>query len=586
MSPSSVPTASMPAASAPTPPVPSATAESPELHSAASEPAACESTREPENGRSRTVCMRRMRRGTVDALLVGLLGFTLAVAFSWVPSLWYDEAATVIGATRSWAQLADMLDSVDAVHGLFYALMHVWFDLVGYTPFTLRLPSAIATGVAASLMVPLVRRFAPRATAVLAGLMFCLLPRITWMGEEGRSFALSTVCALLLTLVFLTASWRSATSRVVRPTAPGAGPRVAWLWWLLYCVVAIVATTLFLYVSLVVVAHGVTLAWTALAARRRAGWARGWGAAIRGWLAASVTAGLVLLPFAAEVVGQAGQVSWIKKIGATTFDDIVVVQWFLFNPAFAAFGWLLILGGLGVLARRAWQRRSATTRAASAEPASEAAMPSLLALVVPWLVVPTLVLIVLSLAMTPVFSPRYLACAAPAAAILMAIAVSSLPRRWLRVTAVLACVVLTAPGYIAQRLPEAKQQSSWNEVADLIAAERAQEPAGAGEAIIYGPVRQHPSATTRVIAYSYPDAFDGLVDVKLKTPAAQTGQLWETRYPLDEVTDRFTGIDTVWLVTSNRQDWRPSVTAKLAALGYDLNTEWNLTGVNVLRFAK
>lgn len=481
-----------------------------------------------------------------------------------------------------------MLDSVDAVHGLFYALMHVWFDLVGYTPFTLRLPSAIATGVAAALIVPLVRRFAPRAAAVLAGLMFCLLPRITWMGEEGRSFALSALCALLLTLIFLSASRRSAARSVVQPTGTEAKPRVAWLWWFLYFVVAIVATTLFLYVSLMVVAHGVTLAWTALAARQRAWWGPGWWAAARGWLAASVTAGLVLLPFVAEVVSQAGQVSWIKEIGATTFDDIVVVQWFLFNPTFAAFGWVLILGGLGVLLPRAWPRRAATARAADLEfsSAAVAGMPSLLALVVPWLIVPTLALIVLSLVMTPVFSPRYLAFAAPAAAILMAVAVSALPRRWLRVTAVLACVALTAPGYVAQRLPEAKQQSSWNEVADLIAAERAREPAGAGEAIIYGPVRQHPTATTRVIAYSYPDAFDGLLDVKLKTPAAETGQLWETRYPLDEVTDRFTGIDTVWLVTSDKQDWRPSVTAKLAALGYALDTEWNLTRVNVLRFAK
>ena len=348
-----------------------------------------------------------------------------------------------------------------------------------------------------------------------------------------------------------------------------------------------VATTLVLYASLVVLAHGVTVVCTALAARRvGAPGPSGW-AALRGWLAASVTAGLVLLPFAGEVVSQAGQVSWIKEIGARTFDDIVVVQWFLFNPAFAAFGWVLILGGLGVLVRQSWQRRSTSaTAVAGPETTTVRGATSLLALVLPWLVVPTLALIVLSLVMTPVFSPRYLAFAAPAAAILMAIAVSALPRHWLRVTAVLACVALTAPGYVAQRLPEAKQQSSWNEVADLIAAERALEPAGRGEAIIYGPVRQHPSATTRVIAYSYPDAFAGLLDVKLKTPAAETGQLWETRYPLDEVTDRFTGMDTVWLVTSNKQDWRPSVTAKLAVLGYDLNTEWNLTGVNVLRFQK
>ena len=365
MPPSPVPTAPGPAASVPAASEP-----------AASEPAASAGTTqasgptvESSEFRSSTARGTRMRmwlrRGTADAPLIGLLGFTLAVAFSWVPSLWYDEAATVIGSTRSWAQLADMLDSVDAVHGLFYALMHVWFDLVGYTPFTLRLPSAIATGVAAALIVPLVRRFAPRAAAVLAGLMFCLLPRITWMGEEGRSFALSALCALLLTLIFLSASRRSAARSVVQPTGTEAKPRVAWLWWSLYFVVAIVATTLFLYVSLMVVAHGVTLAWTALAARQRAWWGPGWWAAARGWLAASVTAGLVLLPFVAEVVSQAGQVSWIKEIGATTFDDIVVVQWFLFNPTFAALGWVLILGGLGVLVHRAWPRRAATAMSGS-----------------------------------------------------------------------------------------------------------------------------------------------------------------------------------------------------------------------------
>lgn len=572
----------MPPSTAPIQTVPAATAANPVTPAAdtAAEPNAAAADR------SRRLPGRRMRPGTRDALLIGLVGFTLAVAFSWVPSLWYDEAATVIGATRSWAQLAEMLESVDAVHGLFYALMHVWFDLVGYTPFTLRLPSAVATGVAAALLVPLVGQFAPRATALLAGLLFCLLPRITWMGEEGRSFALSTMFALLLTLVFLAASRRStAPSAVASGSSSARRVWVRWRWWALYAVLAIVATTLFLYVCLVVVAHGVTALCTVLAARRGRA-PRGWAALI-GWGAASAVAGLVLLPFVDEVVGQAGQVGWIKEIGATTFDDIVVVQWFLFNPGFAAFGWVLILGGLAVLGIRA--RRGRLGRTAGFAQAADAAVPgqpSLLALVVPWLVVPTLALIVLSLVMTPVFSPRYLAFSAPAAAILMAVAVSALPRRWLRVTAVLACVALTAPGYVAQRLPDAKQQSSWNEVADLIAAERALEPAGAGEAIIYGPVRQHPSATTRVIAYSYPDAFAGLVDVKLRTPAAETGQLWETRYPIDEVTDRFTGMDTVWLVTSDKQDWRPSVTAKLAVLGYGLDTEWNLTRVNVLRFEK
>lgn len=540
---------------------------------------------EPDRVRGGAGVSRLLPR-RADPLLIGLLGFTLSAAFSWVPSLWYDEAATVIGSTRSWPQLVEMLGSVDAVHGLFYALMHLWFDLVGYSPFTLRLPSALATGVAAALVVLLVRRFTPRGTALLAGLLFCLLPRVTWMGGEGRSFALSTLLALLLTLVFLTASERSASQTPGVAGGLGAsGRRADGRWWLLYGVLAILSTTLFLYVCLIVVAHGVSAVWAALAGGSRA---RGGWAAVRGWMAASVVAGLVLLPFVAVVVGQAGQVSWIAEISPSSVDDIVVVQWFLYNPRFAVLGWALILGGLGVLGRRAWLGRVTADTAAPAP--GTPGVPSLLALLVPWLLLPTLTLIALSVLTTPVFSPRYLAFAAPAAAILMAVAVSALPRRWLRVTAILACVAVAAPGYVAQRLPEAKQESSWNEVADLIAAERAAErlssPDATGEAVIYGPVRQHPSATTRVIAYAYPDAFAGLVDVKLRTPAAETGQLWETRYPLAEVTDRLIGLDTVWLVTSNKQDWRPSVTARLAGLGYALDREWNLTGVNVLRYER
>jgi mannosyltransferase len=169
--------------------------------------------------------------------------------------------------------------------------------------------------------------------------------------------------------------------------------------------------------------------------------------------------------------------------------------------------------------------------------------------------------------------------------VLIGVGIDALRRRWLIVTALVALIGLAAPQYIAQRQPEAKQQSSWSEVADLIAQERASHP-GETAGIIYGPVRRHPSATTRVIAYSYPDAFEGLIDVKLKTPAAQTGDLWETRYPLDQVTDRFTGVDAVWLVTSDKQDWRPSITAKLAELGYSPVDEWGLTGVNVLRYER
>ena len=508
-----------------------------------------------------------VRASARDALLVALFGTLLTLAWSWQPSIWFDEAATVSATMRSWPELARMLLSIDAVHGLYYAGMHLWLDLVGYSPFALRLPSAVCVGVAAALTVILVRSRAGRRTAVLAGVAFCLLPRVTWMGTEGRSYALTAALAVALTLIFV-AAWR-------RGPAPR---RIRVLWWSLYGVVAVVATVTFIYLAFLVGAHGLTALWTVWAGRRRDRPAR---SSLLGWAVASVAAAALLVPFALGVVSQSGQVSWIAPISWGSWNGVFVTQWFYLNRPFAVAAWALVLVGVLVLVRTARRRRAT----GSPVPRVQARNPSLLAIAVPWLVVPTLGVILASAIATPLYSPRYLTFSAPAVAILIGVALDALRRRWLIVVALVALVGLAAPQFVAQRQAEAKQNSSWSEVADLIAGERAANPDETA-AIIYGPVRQHPSATTRVIAYSYPDAFDGLIDVKLKTPAAQSGGLWETRYPLDAVTDRFDGVDAVWLVTSDKQDWRPSVTDKLAALGYTLEEEWGLTGVNILRYVR
>lgn len=507
-----------------------------------------------------------VRRGYRDAILVGLFGTLVSLAWSWQPSVWFDEAATVSATMRSWPELARMLQTIDAVHGLYYAGMHLWLDLVGYTPFTLRLPSAVCVGVAAALVLLLVRSRASRRVAVLAGIVFCLLPRVTWMGAEGRSYALTAALAVTLTLVFITA-WR-------RGPAPR---RTRVLWWTLYGVTAVVGTMTFIYLAFLVAAHGVTALWTLWAGRRE----RAVRASMLGWALGAGAAAVLLMPFALSVVRQSGQVSWIAPISWGSWRGVFLTQWFYLNPPFAIAAWVLVVGGIIALVRAARRQRGSLSPAAGPGGRN----PSLLAIALPWLVVPTLGVIGVSALLSPLYSPRYLTFCAPAVAILIGVGLDALRRRWLIVTALVVLAGLAVPQFIAQRQPEAKQNSSWSEVADLMSRERAAHP-GETAAVVYGPVRQHPSATTRVIAYSYPDAFAGLIDVKLKTPAAQTGDLWETRYPLGEVTHRFAGVDAVWLVTSNKQDWRPSVTAKLGDLGYRRVEEWALTGVNVLRYER
>jgi mannosyltransferase len=147
-------------------------------------------------------------------------------------------------------------------------------------------------------------------------------------------------------------------------------------------------------------------------------------------------------------------------------------------------------------------------------------------------------------------------------------------------------MILSGPSWWDQRQPTAKDRASWNQVAELIGSDRSAETTDIDAGIVWGPVRRHPTATSRIIQYSYPEAFVGLDDFTLKTSASDTGRLWEEQYPLENVLGRTTDLDVVWLVTSDRQDWRPRVTALLATQGFTVEDEWNLPRTNVLKFSR
>ena len=102
----------------------------------------------------------RLRPALLDPLIVGVLGAAVSLAGAARPSFWYDEAATISASySRSLPQLWEMLGNVDAVHGLYYLLMHGWFQVFPPTEFWSRAPSGLAVGVAAAGVVVLGRQF-------------------------------------------------------------------------------------------------------------------------------------------------------------------------------------------------------------------------------------------------------------------------------------------------------------------------------------------------------------------------------------------------------------------------------------------
>jgi mannosyltransferase len=485
------------------------------------------------------------RRGSVLVpVLVGLGGLGVSLVGITVPSVWYDEAATIAAATRPWPDLWRMVGTVDAVHALYYAIMHVVFDVVGYTPFTLRAPSAVAAGATAALTVVLGRQLGSARFGALAGLTFCLLPRASWMGAEGRSFALSALLAVALTVVLVHAL-RSPARR----------------WWVLYGVLVVAACLVFIYLAFVVVAHGVTVAW--LLASRDGHRAR----MTRRFLIASATGGILCVPFALEVVSQSAQVGWIEPLSRLTVRHVFENQWFYSSEKYALAAWVLIIAGAAVLLLRR----------------GDAA-----AVLLPAFGVPTIALLAVTEYYEPVYSPRYLAMCLPFVALVMAAAIDRIPTRPGAPVALALLAALLVPQLQLQREPESKDLAAWNTVAQLMRDERSDDPPGTTTAVIYGTVQRHPFASAKVMELSYPEEFGPVVDVTLRETGADAGTLWETRYPLDDpaALERLETADVAYLITGKTRDRRPATIETMTAEGWRVAKEWSLTRVHVLRFER
>ena len=491
----------------------------------------------------RTLSARSAHRSWLAPALVGLAGTLFSSLAIGTPSIWYDEAATISSSTRSWSQLVAEVQTVDLVHGLYYALMHLWFDLVGYSPLTLRLPSALAIGAAAALVVVLGRLLSRERLGVIAGILFLLLPRSTWAGGEGRSYALTATLAVATTVLVVLAA--------------RAGHR---RWWVVYGIVGVLACVTFIYLALVIVAHLATLAWL----RRRD---RRLNRALGSWAIAAAASAPLLALFGWGAMGQSRQVAWLPEVGSSTVRAVVSTQWFFDSPVWTVAGWVALVAGAIALATLRQHRWLAATA-------------------VPGMLLPTLAILAVSVAITPLYNPRYLTMSLPFVALVMAAAFDLLPspRRPMAIAALVIAAAISVPTLVDQRQPTSKEGTDWATVSQLIADQRDDDGPGSTAAIVYDRVRYHPRATARVIAYAYPEGFTGTVDVTLQTSAAESGRLWETTRPLSASLSALDNADVVYLLTSTASDGTRETAATLSPLGWSISDSWVLSDVRIVRF--
>lgn len=519
----------------------------------------------------------RRTRQWLPAVGAGFVGALVTTIGMWQPSLWSDEAATITAASRPLPDLWRMLQSIDLVHGFYYLLMHGWIQLFGDSAFALRAPSALAIGVATGFVYLLGARLGGRTMAVTSVAVFVLIPRIFWASGEARSYAFTAAAAAAATAVLLTAALRD-TRRCV-------------LIWALYSVLMVVGVLFNLYFGLLFLAHGISI----VLDRRVTSASR------RAWVLAAVSASAVCLPFLCFAYGQAGQLSDRAFGVKDLLQNVAVNQWFLgdtpttttgagrttfslshpdswWMPAavvLAALGWGLMLWA----AWHDWRSRSSHAGAKDGHGSVTTVWTA------PWLLVPTAVIGLYSVAVSPMYGPRYLTFAAPAVAVLISHGILTINRKSIRAAVICLLVLAVLPILVSQRQLYAKNSSDWVGVANYLQPQKEN-----GQGVYFAPRYDVASATvgqtTRGISVAYPEAFTGLQDVTLiETPDAAGNLVGRSRY-LSQSLAELADVNTLWVI--RRVDAPVGQVAEddrvLSDAGFDQTSEWKGPLDEVSRF--
>jgi mannosyltransferase len=461
------------------------------------------------------------------------------------PSYSVDETFTMSAVQRPFGALLRMLAHIDAVHGAYYLMLWPLVRLFGPGELVTRLPSAVAMAAAAAAVSGVGRRLVSTRAGLAAGLVFAVVPAISYYGQTARPYGLATALAAIASYLLVRAIQAADAGNRVRGWLVGYGA----------CLVAL--GCIHLFALLLAGAHAFPVARTW---RRHRATGRGRLLAA-GW-AISVAAAFVLVsPVALAALAQIGESlpgqnpPWNRSVGS--------LEGLVGTARMAAVAWLVV--GCALAAG-----------AASRRPRVPAPWPAdLIALAVPWLVLPPAMLIGTS-QLVHVYTFRYVVFCVPAAALLLGAAASALG--WLAGTAAVAALsVLAVPTLLAIRTPTG-HDSDFGTADEIIA--RNIRP---GDVLMYPTVREP-------VQMAYPYGMRQLSNVEQAEPPITAQSLGGTFAKRVVVWWRLTDVSRVWYVQlaygHHQLADMATEPAMLTEFGFKPARIWHLTGIWVSLYAR
>jgi mannosyltransferase len=456
------------------------------------------------------------------------------------PSFSMDEDATLLAVNRTFPQLISLLGKVDVVHGAYYSLIWVVTHLFGGSELAVRFPSAVAMAVAAGGVTMLGRRLVSDWAGLASGLVFAVLPSVSWYAEDARDYAIVTALAVAASYLFV---------RVLD------SPERRRRWLVGYAVVLAFLGLFNLFALLLVPAHAVTLA---LRARREHRVGR---SLVAGWLAAVAAALVAVSPVVVAGYGQLHLVNWIGPLKLR--DVLSVMRLAGGRPLFGVLAGITLLAVIpGAASGRSWLR---------------AHWPqSLVSLAVPWLLLPPAVLLTVSVA-HPIYNYRYIAFCIPAIALLGGTALAALgrvPGVVGPVVAIAGLVVIIVVGLPAQIAQRGNNGHGFNirRVNQIVARH---ERRGDSLLTISGAVYE------RGLAVAYPYGLRPLHDVGQGLTPVQSTTMGGTYAPAQVVRQRLSPVTRLWVVGGTTKD-----VPLVDGLGYTLVRRWYVTRVYIRLYVR
>ena len=442
-------------------------------------------------------------------------------------SMGNDEVATRWAASLSLGQLAHLLRNIDAVHGAYYLLMHVWFA-VGSSPTALRVPSVIAMAAAVALVAIIGRQLTGSGWAGLfAGLVTVTTPAISYYAQTARSYALVFACVTASTVILV----KALRSEAAGSAAPGSGARP---WWLAYGLLIMVSGYLNELALLVLTAHAVTV----LLARP------GWAAARR-WAVAAVVGAVLVIPVVVVSSREASAVTWIARPDRASLT-LQFHDYFGNRPEISAALIICIVIALLPPLRRggaapAWWRGGISVQSVAA----------------PLVILPAALLIAESLVARPFYVDRYVLYGEAGAALLAgagAYRIGQWLRAWLRWPALVAVpgVILVVCALVFQLGAQRFERTPASRMFDFGGSSRfVGEHARAGDGVLYF------GAFYRKASLGYPADFRNVSDFAAAVSPRASGTFQGINRPFSEISRLMLRYQRIWVVGQAPQLKRP-----------------------------